>query len=291
MADESNKFKDLQIACAILGTNISALSRAWGVSDTWIKSVAEGRGKSNKISNRIDETIQKAAKQLPSSFLTYASKAVADSSADGPVDDVLMDVLKETHHRIKNQLAQLSSIVTLELESSDGSDEKVIRVLRDIHQRIKIIAKIHEQLSAFENDKEVLPLDDLILSLIQQMQSLYSEMLNDKNISFDVQCDRVELPIHKATHCALLIHELMSNALNHGFEDRESGVVRLELLHNGDSQIKGKVSDNGIGFDHERPPENDQLGLTLIHHFLNHLDADYSIDGSQGTHVEFQFEY
>jgi two-component sensor histidine kinase len=290
MPVKSNRFKDLQIACAILGTNISALSRGWGVSDTWIKTVAEGRGKSGKISDRIDETIAEAANELPSSFLQSASKVVTDSiPEDG--QSISYDVVREAHHRIKNQLSQLRSIVDLEAETFSDQNKEVVDVLRDISNRIDVIGQIHNQLSSIDQEASYLTLDELLHALVQRMEKLYRSEVNRHNISFELNCDRIEIPVQKGTHCAMLIHELIANSLKHGFNGQQDGKVTVELLKDGEQHINGEIRDNGVGWNLvQEDNAREKLGLTLVKHFFNHLDADYQIRSENGTRVSFRFQ-
>jgi two-component sensor histidine kinase len=141
-----------------------------------------------------------------------------------------------------------------------------------------------------DKSDDLIQIDQLLLDLIKRMRKLHESMLEEKGITFNVSCDPIELPVYKATQCALLVHELVSNAIKHGFDGEKNGQVDIKLVQNDQSKVVGSISDNGVGFNVDEEMDDSHLGLTLVHHFMKHLDAEYNIAGQQGMQVNFMFE-
>lgn len=197
-------------------------------------------------------------------------------------------LLKEIHHRVKNNLQIISSV--LRLQSDFIKDEQVLTLFKDSQTRIRSMALIHEKLYK-SNDLRRINMDDYIRDLVSSLMPSHGTAIGE--IQLNVDAKDVYLTIDSAIPCGLIIHELVSNALKHAFSSPtgENPVIRIEIKPTTtDLQYVVAVSDNGIGF----PPGIDfrateSLGMELVCVFTEQLDGaiDLQVDG--GTRFAITF--
>ncbi len=169
-------------------------------------------------------------------------------------------LLKEIHHRVKNNLQIVSSL--LQLQSQTLSDPEVIKVLRDSQNRIDSISLIHRNLYTAPNIGQ-LDIADYIQNLATSL--LISYQVSPAEIGLETYIDSVNLNVDQAIACGLIINELISNALKHAFPNQEVGSIIIRLCNLGDS-IEMTIRDNGIGFSNEiNWKDTNSLGLSLVY--------------------------
>jgi two-component sensor histidine kinase len=188
-------------------------------------------------------------------------------------------LLKEIHHRVKNNLQVISSM--LNLQANQTKDSSLIAPLMDSRNRVQSMALIHEKLYC-SSDLSNIDFSGYLESLVS---SLYNSInSNHKDIKIRVISEPIAMEIDSAMPCGLIINELISNALKHAFPDRNSGDVIIQLKTNGDNQVQLIVSDNGVGFPENFDIQNSpSLGLQLVNALVNQLDGDLKYDTKQGT--------
>ncbi|RME45957.1 MAG: hypothetical protein D6791_09480 [Chloroflexi bacterium] len=168
-------------------------------------------------------------------------------------------MLKEVHHRVKNNLQMLISIMRMQARRTQSEEAR--QLLQESINRIMSMAVIHESLSLGED--QVLNLGDVVRRITDQLQQ--GLVGPSRQIRFQVvQADDVKLPTNKATACALVLDELLLNAVEHGFEDKSEGQIWISLRDCGDA-IELEVLDNGRGLPAEFSLDSDtSLGLDII---------------------------
>ncbi|MDZ8050552.1 MAG: PAS domain S-box protein [Aulosira sp. ZfuVER01] len=169
-------------------------------------------------------------------------------------------LLKEIHHRVKNNLQIVSSL--LQLQSQTLTDPEVIRVLRDSQNRIDSISLIHRNLYTAPNIGQ-LDVADYIQNLATSL--LISYQVSPAEIGLETDIDPVSLNVDQAIACGLIINELISNALKHAFPNQKVGniIIRLRCLND---SIEMTISDNGIGFQQDvNWRDTNSLGLSLVY--------------------------
>ncbi len=200
-------------------------------------------------------------------------------------------LLKEIHHRVKNNLQVISSI--LNLQCSHVDDQKLLAVLRDSKNRVRSMALIHEKLYLSSNLAQI-DLADYVQDLARYLFSSYRTITGI--IRLDIQADPVFLEIDTAVPCGLILNELISNALEHAFYfdgDRPTdweAEIHIEVHQERDRQVNLIVSDNGIGL----PPDFDflnsnSLGLQLVDVLVNQLDGTLAVNGQHGAEFKITF--
>ncbi len=170
-------------------------------------------------------------------------------------------LLKEIHHRVKNNLQVISSL--LSLQSSKIQDMHLLDMFNDSKSRIRSMALIHEKLYQ-SDDFAHINFKAYTESLIRELKVSFNQI--NRKIHFEINIQNVDLPIDLAVPCGLVVNELVTNAYKYAFPDEFSGdaviTVSMKLV---DDKVQLVVKDNGIGIPDSVDPENAKsLGLTLV---------------------------
>lgn len=184
-------------------------------------------------------------------------------------------LLKEVHHRVKNNLQVISSILSLQTAHVDG-DQRILELLRVSRDRIRSMSFIHESL--YQNkDFSSIDMATYIDGLSRNLVMSYS--LNGK-VSLERDLHRAELVLDQAIPCGLILNELISNAFKHAFPGERAGVVRISLRLVGE-QVTIAVSDDGVGLPEGFNTQLDgNLGLELVHTLVDQLDGKLEVKKS-----------
>lgn len=189
-------------------------------------------------------------------------------------------LLKEIHHRVKNNLQVISSL--LRLQSDSVKDEKILSLLRDSQNRIRSIALIHEKLY---QSKDLLKInfDEYIRELMHNLKHSYAT--NAPRVKLITNAKEIWFNIETAIPCSLLINELVSNAFKHAFPTvNEENEILVEISPIKNNQFQLTVRDNGIGFPQDLDFRNtESLGLELACLFTEQLEGTIELDRNNGT--------
>lgn len=188
-------------------------------------------------------------------------------------------LLREIHHRVKNNLQVISSL--LSLQSRQISDVHVLQAINEGRNRVRSMALIHQNLYQTENLTGV--------DVHQYLDKLVSELFNSYNIkqndiSLDLSVDNLNLDVDTMIPLGLVINELVSNCLKHAFDKKDNGNINISLEEQ-DQKLILKVSDNGIGIKEHTFKNSKSFGNRLIKAFSQKLKADFSIKSDNGTHI------
>jgi two-component sensor histidine kinase/DNA-binding NarL/FixJ family response regulator len=187
-------------------------------------------------------------------------------------------LLREIHHRVKNNLQIVSSLLNLQLRIVD--DPHLQALLQDSRQRLQAMALIHETLYQ-AHDLSRVPFGMYVRRLAAQLLRAYDGAA--RRIRLNLEADPIALDIERATPCALIFHELLSNALTHAFPNGRSGTIDVALRRAGD-QLTLAVRDSGVGVPQAlevRRPRS--LGLKLISILTEQLDGTLVLEREGGT--------
>jgi PAS domain S-box-containing protein len=187
-------------------------------------------------------------------------------------------LLKEVHHRVKNNLQIISSL--LELQSDFIADEESRRFIRESRNRIASMAMVHEKLYHSESVASI-NLGDYIESLTQY---LFSTFVTDTDgIGLTVEVEDIHLAIDEAIPCGLIVNELVSNALKHAFPRGEHGEISVRCRSEEHGWATVTVSDTGIGLPAGFDIENmESLGLQLVDMLVKQLRGTIRLDTEKG---------
>jgi len=193
-------------------------------------------------------------------------------------------LLKEVHHRVKNNLQVISSI--LNLQSSYVKDQMTLDILRESQNRIKAMSFIHESLYR-SDDFSFVNFSSYINSLSSNLVQTY--IIEHANINLELDLGDVNLNLDQAIPCGLIINELVSNSIKYAFPFNKQGKICIKLTKT-DNKIYLNVSDNGTGLPDNLDVENtDTLGLQLVYILVSQLDGDIKVINKKGTTFLFNF--
>jgi two-component system, sensor histidine kinase PdtaS len=188
-------------------------------------------------------------------------------------------LLQEVHHRVKNNLQVISSLINMQLRSL-GNDASRTALL-DCRARVQAIALIHEKLYQSSNYAEV-PFSAYARGLAADV--FHAAGVSPGKVSLRLEVEDVALAVDKAIPCGLILNELMTNALKHAFPNGRPGTIRVELARAEHGGLRLAVADNGVGL----APGVDirdsaSLGLQLVTMLARQVDGDLEVDTAQGT--------
>lgn len=196
-------------------------------------------------------------------------------------------LLKEIHHRVKNNLQMVSSL--LSLQTKNTRSKAAIEALEEGKSRVKAMALIHQKL--YQNDDlSVIEMQGYIESLINSVQSVYKK--GGHNINITIDAEGVELDIDRAIPFGLILNELVSNSFKYAFpDDDENGKIYIHLRKNG-GQGYFEYTDNGIGLPEDTDDRaNSSMGIRLMNRLVNQLQSTLNIDKtSEGVRFWFNFK-
>jgi PAS domain S-box-containing protein len=194
-------------------------------------------------------------------------------------------LLKEIHHRVKNNMQIISSM--LGLQSAYVQDKKYNEMLQDSQNRIKSMALIHEKLYQSDNMAKV-NFTDYINSLISNLYSSYN--INKEKVKLNVNLENVSFNIDTAIPLGLIINELISNSFKHAFPNDREGEIDIDINKIDDTHYRLKISDNGIGFK-QKTTYSKTLGLNLVNALTEQIEGKLSINTENGAIFIITFNY
>lgn len=192
-------------------------------------------------------------------------------------------LLKEVHHRVKNNLQVISGLLQLQTKKSDNP--QMTDILNDSQRHIQSMSLIHQMLYD-QKDIKLIPMNEYLKKLTDQL--FYS--LSGKKINCHVQAATIDLDIDRAIPLGLIITELVTNANKYAFTHRESGDIWVSLIQKQQDTLQFMYKDNGIGFNKKIDLKKSKtLGFKLIHLLAEEMDAVIKITGTKGVEVKITF--
>jgi PAS domain S-box-containing protein len=194
-------------------------------------------------------------------------------------------LLKEVHHRVKNNLQVIHSL--LDLQALKILDHDLVDVLRDSQNRIRSMSLIHQTLYQSQNFAQV-DFQRFLGELLPRLTESYGA--RSRQVNIDIQARDMKLPINEAIPCGLIVNELVSNALKHGFPNERGGKVLVKISQDADQEVELSISDDGQGI----PPDmdltkSDSLGLQLVHLLTRQLHGQLDVQRSNPTRFTLRF--
>ena len=196
-------------------------------------------------------------------------------------------LLKEIHHRVKNNLQMVSSL--LSLQTKNTRSKAAIVALEEGKSRVKAMALIHQKLYQNE-DLSVIEMQGYIESLINSVQSVYKK--GGHNINITVDAENVELDIDRAIPFGLILNELVSNSFKYAFPtDDENGKIYIHIRKIMDQEGFFEYTDNGIGLPEDTAERtNSSMGIRLMNRLANQLQTKLNVDNNTGG-VRYWFNF
>ena len=187
-------------------------------------------------------------------------------------------LLKEIHHRVKNNMQIITSLLGLQMRNMDDAGER--ELFRESQERIYAMALVHEKLYQSDNLANI-DFKEYIGGLISEYRKSYDRI--SRRVHFNVQVEDVELGIDEAIPCGLIINELITNSLKHAFPGEENGQVDILFQKENNNGYLLKIADNGKGFPEKVFYEDSiSMGFQLVRALVSQLNASINVDGSNG---------
>jgi PAS domain S-box-containing protein len=193
-------------------------------------------------------------------------------------------LLREIHHRVKNNLQVISSL--LNLQADYVKDEMLATIFQDSQNRIKSMALIHEKLYQ-SPDLSSIDLTEYLQKLTSMLFRTYD--ISKGNIRLEVKAKDISMEVDKAVPCGLIVNELVSNALKHAFLPKKEGLIQIELVLK-DNQYGLTVRDNGVGLPEGLEiPKTGSLGLQIVQVLVKQVHGRMKLERHGGTSFTIHF--
>jgi two-component sensor histidine kinase len=199
-------------------------------------------------------------------------------------------LLKEVHHRVKNNLAVVSSLLSMKADAV--TNLKARQALQDSQQRIYSMALIHEQL--YGNDRlDRISFAEYSTELVRRLHGAVAT--EPGRIAIEVTIEPIELAIGQAVPCGLILNELLTNAFKYAFRGREHGRIAVAFRETAPGALELSVEDDGVGIPADRPVDRSQegrgnsLGLLIVEVLTRQLDGSLEYEPCSGTRVVVRF--
>jgi len=194
-------------------------------------------------------------------------------------------LLKEIHHRVKNNLQVVSGL--LDLQASHTQDPSDRLKYKDSQNRIITMALIHEKLYQSQNLSQV-DFSDYIRDLCENLMVSYG--IDEERIRLEIQTERTEMAVDSAIPCGFLINELITNALKHAFPEDRAGTISLSFKRTRNRDYQLTVSDDGVGIPKDLDIFNtDSLGMQLVTVLVKQLGGTIKLRKEEGTGITIRF--
>jgi PAS domain S-box-containing protein len=188
-------------------------------------------------------------------------------------------MLREIHHRVKNNLQIISSL--LKLQATYISDPTALDYFKVSQDRVKSMALIHQQLYR-SSDLSKINFGDYLRNLTSHLFQAYG--VNEKNIRLNIDAKHIYIGIDSAIPCGLLINELISNSLKHAFPNNRKGEINISMFQKDINKYLLRLSDNGVGFPEDIDYKNTKsLGMQLVITLTEQVDGSIELIRDQGT--------
>jgi len=223
----------------------------------------------------------------PVSILAINTDVTARKRADEQLRASLREkevLLKEIHHRVKNNLQVIASL--LSLQSEHIADANVLAMLEEMNNRVRSIAAIHEMLYG-SDDLSRIDFAGYLTTIAKDLTSFFSDRASKVQVKVDA--DPIFLDITKAAPCGLIVNELLTNSFRHAFPGNREGIITV-LFRCPEDECVLEISDNGVGMPEKLDPRSaTSMGLQLLGLLVQQLKGRLEIDRNQGTRLTITF--
>ena len=257
-----------------LGVPLNIDSRTIGVLvvQTYTEGVRYGEEEKNILKFVSDQV----------AMTVHRKRAEAQIMASLQEKDVL---LKEVHHRVKNNMQVISSL--LNLQSRRVKDPAVLEMFKESQRRIRSMALIHERLYQ-SSDLSRIEFSQYLRNLATHL--FHSYQADSSRIHLKIDAEEVFLNINTAIPCGLIVNELISNALKHGFPEGRSGQLDIDLRRVAGDGYVLRVKDDGVGFPEGLDfRKTETLGMQIISTLVEQIDGRVELSRKKGTAFRLEF--
>ncbi|QSB25354.1 sensor histidine kinase [Flavobacterium sp. CLA17] len=224
-------------------------------------------------------------KQRTNSKLELKEKEINQKNINlGHLLDEKEWLLKEVHHRVKNNLQTVISL--LNSQSAYLDNDKALSAIRNSQHRIHSMSLIHQKLYGTENIATI-NMPSYIKELVAYLKESFSL---GQRIRFEVKVDPLELDVSQAVPLGLILNEAITNSIKYAFPNDAAGFIYVSLEASANDKYLMKISDNGIGIDTDfTDVRADSFGMSLIKGLTDDLEGNFSMENNNGTILKIEF--
>ncbi len=196
-------------------------------------------------------------------------------------------LVKEIHHRVKNNLQIVMSLLNTQAAFLDDKD--ALNAIRESRYRMQAISLIHQKLYQSEN-MALIDMHTYILDLVEYLKDGFSDV---SKIRFDLQISHVKLDVSQSVPIGLILNEAITNAIKYAFKADSNAIITISLQETTPGQLALTIADNGVGL----PPEDNQqprrisMGMMLMNTLAEQLDGTLNIQNRNGVVITVSFKY
>jgi two-component sensor histidine kinase len=233
----------------------------------------------NQVSTSINNVKLYDQAQKEIIIRTEAEKKIQESLSEKEV------LLKEVHHRVKNNLQIISSLLNLQM--SQSTDQALTEGLRESQSRVRAMALIHEKLYQSE-DLARIDMSSYISSLTNTLVTTYR--VAEGKVDVQIDTSNIFLDLESAIPCGLIVNELISNSLKYAFPGDRTGVINVSFKEPHTGYFTLNVKDNGVGLPKGLNPEKgSSLGLKLVSSLVRQIEGEIKFTNEVGANYEINF--
>lgn len=193
-------------------------------------------------------------------------------------------MIQEIHHRVKNNLQFISSLMNMQMNTSQNNQEQ--DSLGDASRRIKAMALVHEMLYNHDNLQKI-NIRDYLIELADTLKELVNN--NNQSIKFKLDIEAHTFDVSSSIALGMISSELISNSIKYAFDTIQNPTISIELKQIGDNEFYYTLMDNGKGFKQKKDSKK-TLGLRLIDIFSRQLKGNYALTSQKGCRYELSFK-
>ncbi|KWT85554.1 histidine kinase dimerization/phosphoacceptor domain -containing protein [Candidatus Magnetominusculus xianensis] len=240
--------------------------------------------------NSPEDAALKHTKELTEKYeklqMELSRRNIIEDRMGTTVKDLNM-LLKEVHHRVKNNLQIISSLISLQSEAI--TDEYLLTIFKDTQTRIRAMALIHDKLYKSTN-MSMLNFSEYIQDLMAELYATYEHYISGVALKVDIDPD-LDIDIDIAIPCGLIINELITNSIKYAFPDRHDGIIKVSFDRHENGKYTFSVGDNGVGCPAGiNFKTTKSLGLQLVNDLITRkLKGTIDIDAENGTKYYMEF--
>ncbi|WP_166638408.1 sensor histidine kinase [Flavobacterium sp. 245] len=195
-------------------------------------------------------------------------------------------LLREIHHRIKNNLHMVVGLLASQVEFL--KNEEAVQAINNSQNRIQAMSLIHQKLYQSEN-LSMIDMPSYIFELTEYLKDSF-EIRN--RIRFILDVDTFNLPLSHSIPIGLIFNEAVTNAIKYAFPNQKNGIINISLKSAGNQNYKLIIQDNGVGLPHDFDPYNNpSLGVKLMHGLSADIEGKFLITNLNGTKITLEFTY
>ena len=256
-------------------------------------ALAEQRtAESNRLNSRLEEQLARE-RTLIEQMREQESRLQHTVAKLGKTDEELRQSLqkqetlfREMHHRVKNNLFVMSSL--LRMQANSLGESKAIAALQDSERRVLSMALIHERLYGGDSAMSAVDFDEYCQMLGNDLLSSFTE--DPPRIIIRYHLDPIRLPVEQAIPCGLIVNELLTNAFKYAYPGTLGGEISVSLHQTSQRTVTLTVSDQGVGLpDSVNWQQSKSLGLQIVQLLTAQIDGTLSLKQSPGTSFELTF--